>query len=113
MAHYKVEGTDFDLSAFLAGAKQRTSHLLTLADGRMIAIRRTPMQDGGWVATHEDITEKRRADTLVVENAAKLKRINGPVRCRHQQHVAGALPVRRRQAARDFEQALSGDVPSA
>ena len=77
MANYKVEGTGFDLNAFLASAKERrTSHLLTLADGRMIAIRRTPMQDGGWVATHEDITERRRADTLLVENAAKLKRIN-------------------------------------
>jgi diguanylate cyclase (GGDEF)-like protein/PAS domain S-box-containing protein len=76
MENYKIEGADFDLDVFLEGAKQRTSHLLTLADGRMIAIRRTPMKDGGWVATHEDITEKRRADTLVVENAAKLKRIN-------------------------------------
>ena len=77
MANYKVEGTGFDLNAFLASAKERrTSHLLALADGRMIAIRRTPMKDGGWVATHEDITEKRRADTLLVENAAKLKRIN-------------------------------------
>ena len=77
VVHYLTEGTDFDRDAFLEGAKERTAHLLTLADGRMIAIRRTRMTDGGWVATHEDITEKRRADTLLVENAAKLKRING------------------------------------
>ncbi len=76
LENYTTEGTDFNLNAFLEGAKERTSHLLTLADGRMIAIRRTPMQDGGWVATHEDITEKRRAETQLVENAAKLKRIN-------------------------------------
>jgi diguanylate cyclase (GGDEF)-like protein len=76
LINYKTEGTDFDLDLFLEGAKERTSHLLTLADGRMIAIRRTPMKDGGWVATHEDITEKRRAETLLVENAAKLKRTN-------------------------------------
>ena len=73
---YKTEGTDFNLDSFLQGAQQRTSHLLTLSDGRMIAIRRTPMKDGGWVATHEDITEKRRAETLLVENAAKLKHTN-------------------------------------
>jgi diguanylate cyclase (GGDEF)-like protein/PAS domain S-box-containing protein len=73
---YKTEGTDFNLDTFLQGVKERTSHLLTLADGRMIAIRRTPMKDGGWVAIHEDITEKRRAETLLVENAAKLKRTN-------------------------------------
>jgi diguanylate cyclase (GGDEF)-like protein len=76
LRNYKTEGTDFNLDTFLQGAEARKSHLLTLSDGRMIAIRRTPMKDGGWVATHEDITEKRRAETLLVENAAKLKRTN-------------------------------------
>ncbi|WP_249165429.1 PAS-domain containing protein [Bradyrhizobium sp. AUGA SZCCT0431] len=76
LRNYKTEGTDFNLDRFLEGAKNRTQHLLTLADGRIIRIMRTPMKDGGWVATHEDITEKRRADTLLVESAAEVKRIN-------------------------------------
>jgi diguanylate cyclase (GGDEF)-like protein len=33
-----------------------------LEDGRIIAIHHQPMPDGGWVATHEDITERRRAE---------------------------------------------------
>ncbi len=73
---YKTEGTDFQFDQFLRGAKDRTPHILTLADGRMIKIQRTPMKDGGWVATHEDITEKRRAEMLLAENAANLKRTN-------------------------------------
>ncbi len=73
---YKTEGTDFNLDQFLQGAKERTPHLLTLADGRMIKILRTPMKGGGWVATHEDITEKRRAEMLLIENAAELKLTN-------------------------------------
>lgn len=73
---YKTEGTDFSLDQFLEGAKNRASHLLTLADGRIIRISRTPMKDGGWVATHEDITEKRRAETQLVESTAEVKRIN-------------------------------------
>jgi len=73
---YKTEGTDFSLDSFLEGAKDRTSHILTLADGRMIEIQRTPMKDGGWVATHVDITEKRRAETLLTESAAEVKRTN-------------------------------------
>lgn len=73
---YKTEGTDFRLDQFLQGAKDRTPHILTLADGRMIKIQRTPMKDGGWVATHEDITEKRRAEARLVESAAEVKRIN-------------------------------------
>jgi diguanylate cyclase (GGDEF)-like protein/PAS domain S-box-containing protein len=33
-----------------------------LADGRTIAVVDTPTPDGGWVATHEDITERKRAE---------------------------------------------------
>ncbi len=33
-----------------------------LADGRTIAVVSQPMPDGGWVATHEDISERRRAE---------------------------------------------------
>jgi diguanylate cyclase (GGDEF)-like protein len=32
-----------------------------LQDGRAILMRYQPMPDGGWVATHEDITERQRA----------------------------------------------------
>ena len=73
---YKTGGTDFSLDSFLQGAKNRASHILTLADGRMIEIQRTPMKDGGWIATHVDITEKRRAETLLVERAEEVKRTN-------------------------------------
>jgi diguanylate cyclase (GGDEF)-like protein/PAS domain S-box-containing protein len=31
-------------------------------DGRVIEVVNQPMQGGGWVATHEDITERRRAE---------------------------------------------------
>jgi methyl-accepting chemotaxis protein len=31
--------------------------------GRIIAIAYQPLDDGGWVATHEDVTEQRRADS--------------------------------------------------
>ncbi len=33
-----------------------------LLDGRIYAINHQPMSDGGWVATHIDITEQRRAE---------------------------------------------------
>ena len=35
---------------------------LKLKDGRTIAVHHQPMPDGGWVATHDDITERRRAE---------------------------------------------------
>ena len=38
-----------------------TSSSCETKDGRIIALVNRPMQDGGWVDTHEDITERRRA----------------------------------------------------
>lgn len=74
--HYKTAAGDLDLDEFLDGAKRRTPRIVTLADGRLISILRTPMQDGGWVATHQDITEKRCDEMLLAENSAELKLIN-------------------------------------
>jgi len=34
-------------------------------DGRVMALVTNPMPDGGWVATHEDITERRRAEAEI------------------------------------------------
>lgn len=36
-----------------------------LSDGRFIAIARRPMVCGGWVTTHEDITEQRKAEAQI------------------------------------------------
>jgi diguanylate cyclase (GGDEF)-like protein len=40
-----------------------------LDDGRTIAIVRQPMPGGGWVATHEDVTERRRAEMQIAHMA--------------------------------------------
>jgi diguanylate cyclase (GGDEF)-like protein len=36
-----------------------------LPDGRTIALVHTPMSGGGWVTTHEDITQRRRAEAKI------------------------------------------------
>jgi len=33
------------------------------ADGHIISVRNRPLPDGGWVATHEDINERRKAES--------------------------------------------------
>jgi diguanylate cyclase (GGDEF)-like protein len=41
------------------------SQILEVPDGRIIAMQRRPMDNGGWVVTHEDITERRRAEQQI------------------------------------------------
>ena len=50
-----------ELAATLADGK--TTHAeVKSADGRAVSVINRPMADGGWVATHEDITERRDAE---------------------------------------------------
>jgi diguanylate cyclase (GGDEF)-like protein/PAS domain S-box-containing protein len=47
-------------------ARHETSaQVFELPDGRTISLISRPMPAGGWVATHEDITERRRAEAKV------------------------------------------------
>jgi diguanylate cyclase (GGDEF)-like protein len=45
------------------------SQLTELPDGRTIAVLNHPIAGGGWVATHEDITERRRAEKQIAHMA--------------------------------------------
>ncbi len=51
----------------MATAAQGTNFckITSLRDGRIISIVNHPTTDGGWVATHEDITEQKRAEERV------------------------------------------------
>src|SRR5215472_10370533 len=41
---------------------QTIRRITEIGDGRTIAVVNQPMEGGGWVATHEDITERRQAE---------------------------------------------------
>jgi diguanylate cyclase (GGDEF)-like protein len=44
---------------------EREQKIVELCNGQSILITRRPMPDGGWVATHEDITERHDADRRI------------------------------------------------
>ena len=44
---------------------EAAAFVVELTDGRAISVRHQPLADGGWVATHEDITEQRRNQARV------------------------------------------------
>jgi diguanylate cyclase (GGDEF)-like protein len=47
----------------------RNAMVITTPDGRSIQVVNEPLADGGWVATHEDITERRRAEERITHLA--------------------------------------------
>ena len=50
--------------------------IATLKNGRVVAIHHQPMPDGGWVATHEDVTERRLA-LAQIEHMARSDALTG------------------------------------
>lgn len=55
--------------------QEATTTIQRLTDGRVIVIAHCPLPDGGWVATHEDITDLAKAEAMnqrlarIVENS--------------------------------------------
>jgi diguanylate cyclase (GGDEF)-like protein len=69
-----------------------------LKDGRTIAIQQRRMEDGGWVATHEDITERQRAEAEVAFLARHDVLTGLPNRSVLQEYIERALPEAARGA---------------
>ncbi|HZP71090.1 MAG TPA: PAS-domain containing protein [Pseudolabrys sp.] len=53
-------------------ARKLTKRNVPTPSGRIIQIVNQPMPDGGWVATHEDITEKIEAETAIKKQKEQL-----------------------------------------
>jgi diguanylate cyclase (GGDEF)-like protein/PAS domain S-box-containing protein len=67
-----------------------------LTDGRVIAIAHRPMSEGGWVATHEDITELQRMEEQVTHMAHHDALTDLPNRVLFQERIKQALSQAKR-----------------
>jgi diguanylate cyclase (GGDEF)-like protein len=81
------------LHSFTLTARSGTPRqsLLEMTDGRTIAIRQQPMPDGGWVATHEDITERRQAEAKIAYLARHDVLTGLPNRSLFEERIAQAM----------------------
>ncbi|MFB9265349.1 EAL domain-containing protein [Bradyrhizobium erythrophlei] len=57
------------VSLVLRDVHVRNIMVIATPDGRSIQVVNEPLADGGWVATHEDITERRRAEERITHLA--------------------------------------------
>lgn len=59
------ERSELGIDEYVKIISAQVEQIHVLADGRTIAMRRHRMPDGGWIATHQDITEHKRAEILL------------------------------------------------
>jgi diguanylate cyclase (GGDEF)-like protein len=74
IAHRKARGSfagdeDEYVASVLRDVDRQKIHIIETPDGRWIQIVNEPLAHGGWVATHEDITERRRAEQRITHLA--------------------------------------------
>ncbi|MET0709572.1 MAG: EAL domain-containing protein [Tardiphaga sp.] len=74
IAHRKDTGSfEGDVNAYvdsvMRGVARPHIQIMQTADGRTVQISSRPVADGGWVATHEDITERRSAEEKIAHLA--------------------------------------------
>jgi diguanylate cyclase (GGDEF)-like protein len=57
------------VSQRLSSLNTASSTILNFNDGRSLCVTHSPMRGGGWVTTHEDVTERRRSEAKIVHMA--------------------------------------------
>jgi len=74
-------------------ATRRTDSLVAeLADGRIINVSYRPTQNGCWVSTHEDITDRARNEARVAHLAYHDQLTGLPNRAAFNEHIASTFP---------------------
>jgi len=71
-----------------------------MRDGRMISVTITPTGEGGWVATHEDVTERRRMEARVERLATHDALTDLPNRARFIERLTDSIAKARQQNQR-------------
>jgi diguanylate cyclase (GGDEF)-like protein/PAS domain S-box-containing protein len=64
-------------------ADQPSDTVVELSNGRIVEIRHRPMPDRGWVATHEDVTERHHAQAVLAAAKADAERAEAAARKAH------------------------------
>ena len=96
IAHRKETGSfvgDIDqyIQTVLREISHRNAMIISTPDGRSIQVVNEPVPDGGWLATHEDITERRRAEARITHLAHYDALTNLPNRTLFHERLKGEL----------------------
>ncbi|MGX7703927.1 bifunctional diguanylate cyclase/phosphodiesterase [Methylobacterium sp. Gmos1] len=98
LEHLEADGTRAGLAAaarrrIVAGGP--ASFTCDLTDGRAIAVVHVPVPGGGWICTHEDVSERRRNEARIAHMAGHDALTGLPNRAQLQERLDAALAERR------------------
>jgi diguanylate cyclase (GGDEF)-like protein/PAS domain S-box-containing protein len=94
IAHRKQTGSfDGDVDAYCSAVQRNRSlvNITTTTDGRTLEIANSPVPAGGWVSTHEDITERKQSDQRIAHMAHHDALTNLPNRVLFREHLEQQL----------------------
>ncbi len=87
-----VTSEEYYLARHRVGVEKLPSDTeIEMANGKVFEIHHRPMPDGGWVATHEDITQRRRVEAKLAHLAHHDSLTGLPNRVLLMERLAGAL----------------------
>jgi signal transduction histidine kinase/CheY-like chemotaxis protein len=78
--------------------------VLRLSNGRVVLVKRMPTPSGGWVSTHEDISERERAATALSEQLDELMQARNRLEVQKRELIATSEAL---GVARDVAEAAS------
>jgi diguanylate cyclase (GGDEF)-like protein len=90
-SYYGDAETHIDQRVISNAVAQPSETIVELKNGRIMQIVRRPMKSGGWVATHEDITERRRSEARIAHMARHDALTNLPNRMLFRERMEEAL----------------------
>jgi diguanylate cyclase (GGDEF)-like protein/PAS domain S-box-containing protein len=97
VAHRKQTGSftgnvDHYVDRVLRDIGTRNAMVIETPDGRVIQVVNEPLADGGWVATHEDITERRQVEERIAHLAHYDALTDLPNRALFREQIKQELP---------------------
>jgi len=84
LKRYAIKGSPADEAAV---SSPQSSYMVETQEGRLVSVRRAPTPDGGWVSTHEDVTEREHAAAELADRLDELEQTRNRLEAQKEQLI--------------------------
>ena len=83
----RIIASDGTTAAGAAIGSASSSYMVETQEGRLVSVRRAPTPDGGWVSTHEDVTEREHAAAELADRLDELEQTRNRLEAQKEQLI--------------------------